>query len=195
LIQSLFFVAILGFAHNYFIAEFNTPHIIINERVEYRHPAQELVWRYNELDHYKINDNRERFCLAKNIFYEARGESVMGQIAVAQVTINRLIEGKWGKTICSVVYADGQFSWTENRSAKSAVPGRPPLRGDQWDIAMNVADLVIKGLRMPMLDEAMWYHNIFVTPQWGMVAGDNMVGRVGQHIFYRNVLLIKPNVM
>lgn len=188
LIQSLFFIAILGFTHTYFLSEYTFPHIVINERVEYRHPAQELVWRTDELDNYRIND-KDKICLAKNIFYEARGESIVGQIAVAQVTINRLIDGRWGRNICSVVYANGQFSWTENKQARSTIPGRLPLKGDQWDIALNIADLVLKGLRMPMLDQALWYHNIFVTPQWGTVAGDNMVGRVGQHIFYKQIFI------
>ena len=57
-----------------------------------------------------LNTSYELECLAKNIYHEARGESKEGQLAVAYATINRL--GKYGRTICQVVYKKHAFSWT-----------------------------------------------------------------------------------
>ena len=65
---------------------------------------------------YKINHTKKDLeCLAKNIYFEARGESHKGKIAVAQVTLNRVIHSsEFNKTICGVVYQKDQFSWTSN---------------------------------------------------------------------------------
>ena len=57
--------------------------------------------------------NAELLCLAKNIYYEARGEPMHGKIAVAQVTLNRVTHRtEFQSSICGVVYAKHQFSWT-----------------------------------------------------------------------------------
>ena len=57
-------------------------------------------------------DKEQHKCLAMNIYHEARSESMQGQIAVAQVTLNRVEHDKWPSTICEVVYEPKQFSWT-----------------------------------------------------------------------------------
>ena len=57
-------------------------------------------------------DPKQHECLAMNIYHESRGERLEGQIAVAQVTINRMEHTKWPSTICEVVYQPKQFSWT-----------------------------------------------------------------------------------
>lgn len=59
-------------------------------------------------------DERELDFLAENVYHEARGESLRGQLAVAQVTLARLISGKFGKTLPSVIFAQNQFSWTKD---------------------------------------------------------------------------------
>ena len=58
--------------------------------------------------------------LAKNIFHEARGESPEGQLAVAQVTLARLVSKRWGPSMHSVVYAKSQFSWTKDEPKKTS---------------------------------------------------------------------------
>ena len=57
-------------------------------------------------------DSKQHECLAMNIYHEARGERMEGQIAVAQVTLNRAAHEEWPSTICDVVYQPKQFSWT-----------------------------------------------------------------------------------
>ena len=53
-------------------------------------------------------------CLAKNIYFEARGEPVEGQFAIAYVTLNRVDDERWPDSICDVVYQRSQFSWTRH---------------------------------------------------------------------------------
>ena len=53
-------------------------------------------------------------CLAQNIYHEARGEPISGQLAVAFVTLNRMQDDRFPDSICSVVYQKGQFSWTKH---------------------------------------------------------------------------------
>ena len=62
-----------------------------------------------------INDraiSKETQCLIDNVFHEARGESLKGQIMVASVTLSRVDDPRWPNTICEVVYQHRQFSWT-----------------------------------------------------------------------------------
>jgi spore germination cell wall hydrolase CwlJ-like protein len=121
------------------------------------------------------NTERERVCLAKNIYYEARGEGEYGMYAVAQVTINRLKVGYWGNTVCKVVYAKSQFSWTlENNLKKPA--------GEMWDESLRIADNVLNGIQVRTLMTALFYHADYVKPNW---RDENAkIKKVGAHIFY-----------
>lgn len=60
-------------------------------------------------------DEKQIDCLAKNIYFEARGEPIKGQIAVAQVVLNRLDSDDYPSNICQIVYQPNQFSWTSKR--------------------------------------------------------------------------------
>ena len=51
-------------------------------------------------------------CLTLNVYHEARGEPFLGQVAVAEVTLNRVDDLRWPDTVCEVVYQPYQFSWT-----------------------------------------------------------------------------------
>lgn len=125
-------------------------------------------------------------CLAKNIYWEAAGESFEGKVAVAQVTLNRLESGRYGKTICQVVfqrtklYEDVicQFSWT--CTAKSRIPPKNQrLFKESEEIAKKV---YIENYRLPQLTKAMYFHNTTVRPGWNKVK----IAQIGQHVFYRD---------
>lgn len=125
-------------------------------------------------------------CLAKNIYWEAAGESFEGKVAVAQVTLNRLESGRYGETICQVVFQRTtvyknvicQFSWT--CTAKSRIPPRNPrLFKDSQEIAKKV---YIENYRLPHLTKAMYFHNTTVRPGWNKTK----ITQIGQHIFYRD---------
>jgi spore germination cell wall hydrolase CwlJ-like protein len=117
-------------------------------------------------------------CLARNIFYEAGTEDTFGKYAVAQVTINRAKQGYWGKSICKVVYADDQFSWTANHDLTTA-----KLDGPNWAESLAVAQTVLgNGLRIKTLGHALFYHADYTNPPW---RDDNKrIGQIGHHIFY-----------
>lgn len=130
-------------------------------------------------------EQKEVNCLAKNVYYEAGLESYEGRVAVAQVTVNRVEDGKFPTSICGVVHQKTrvpsgrtvcQFSWVCN-------PNRTRIRydSDRWVDSLNAAkDVVLEGLRLDELDEALYFHNTHVRPNWGL----ERVARIGGHIFY-----------
>ena len=71
-------------------------------------------------------------CLAQNVYHEARGEPINGQLAVAFVTLNRTEDNRFPDSICDVVYQRGQFSWTKHK---------PRIREEEaWQLAKSIAD-------------------------------------------------------
>jgi spore germination cell wall hydrolase CwlJ-like protein len=119
--------------------------------------------------------NAEMLCLAKNIYYEARGEPMHGKIAVAQVTLNRVTHRtQFQSSICKVVYAKHQFSWTRERH-------KPPS-GTAWHEAQALAKAVIQGTAHLPDFRALYFHNLTVKPQWNRTR--ELVARIGNHIFY-----------
>jgi spore germination cell wall hydrolase CwlJ-like protein len=120
-------------------------------------------------------------CLAKNIYHEAGVESQLGKFAVAQVTLNRLREGRYGKNICKVVYAKAQFSWTLYKKKREETP-----KGQLWAESRQVALAVLeRGMRVPSLKDATLYHADYIrTPSWAKSVAK--IEQIGQHIFYKN---------
>jgi spore germination cell wall hydrolase CwlJ-like protein len=64
-------------------------------------------------------------CLSRNIYHEARGEGHVGMTAIAMVTLNRVKDPRWPKTVCKVVYQPYQFSWTHQKVKVKDKNGRP----------------------------------------------------------------------
>jgi len=126
----------------------------------------------------------EQQCLATGIYFEARGESVKGQAAVAQVILNRVRNPAYPKTICGVVYQNEdwrnacQFSFAcDNVKERVNSP-------EHWRIARQVAMAVTAGkIWLPEVGSATHYHAVYVRPKWA--AEMVKVGRIGMHIFYR----------
>ena len=120
--------------------------------------------------------SKDEACLAKNVFYEAGIEGADGKYAVAQVTINRLKDGRWGNSICKVVYAKHQFSWTSLKK-------RAKLTGDAWLESQWVARQVLhEGYRVRQLTDVLWYHNQSVKPIWTSAVAK--LDQIGRHTFY-----------
>lgn len=115
-------------------------------------------------------------CLTKNIYYEARGENTAGKYAVAHVTINRVKTGYWGNSICKVVYAKKQFSWTLAKKLP-----RPDSR--VWAESEQVARKVLAGHRVRGLSKSLFYHATYIKdPKWA--DSRHEAGQIGNHIFY-----------
>ena len=135
--------------------------------VMYRTPIKLLV------------SQKDMHCLAKNIFHEAGVEDRAGKIAVAQVTLNRLQTKRWGNTICDVVYAKAQFSWTLEKKKRWSQP-----KGKLWDESVEVANEFASGKRVRGIEKSKFYHTDYIKePKWAKTM--TPVKQIGQHIFYR----------
>lgn len=128
-------------------------------------------------------DRRQHDCLSQAIYYEARGESQRGQIAVAEVIMNRVRSGYYPNSICGVVYQGShrstgcQFTFTCDGSLNQ----RP--RGRAWDRAQRVATAVMSGYTRPITQGATHYHTHAVNPVWN--SGLVETTTVESHVFYR----------
>lgn len=120
----------------------------------------------------------EQECLAAAVYFEARGESLEGQLAVAEVVMNRAASGRYPASLCGVVRQPSQFSFVR--------AGRMPRadRGsDAWRRAVAVARIAQAGSARMLPDTVLWYHANYVSPAWGRRLA--MASRIGSHIFYR----------
>lgn len=127
----------------------------------------------------------ERRCLAAGIYFEARGESLEGQIGVASVILNRVGAKNYPDTICGVVYQGAsrktgcQFSFTCD-----ARLNKVPNERRAWARARRTAEYVTMGrLNRTELAPAMFYHADYVQPYWA--ASMVEVAKIGRHIFYK----------
>lgn len=126
-------------------------------------------------EHVKYTKN-DLDCLTKNIYYEARGEDYRGKYAVAHVTLNRVKTGYWGNTVCKVVYAKKQFSWTLAKKL-------PRPEGKVWAESEDIARKVLAGHRVRGLTKSLYYHATYIKdPNWA--DSNHEVGQIGNHVFY-----------
>lgn len=127
----------------------------------------------NEKINYTKNDVE---CLTRNIYYEAGVEDHRGKFAVAQVTVNRLKTGYWGNTLCKVVYAKKQFSWTMAKKL-------PRPNSQLWAESEAIARSVLAGHRVRGLTRSLYYHAVYIKdPKW--VDPAHEAGQIGNHVFY-----------
>ncbi|WP_265570127.1 cell wall hydrolase [Sphingomicrobium nitratireducens] len=121
--------------------------------------------------------DREANCLATAVYFEARGESLEGQLAVADVVLNRAESGQYPSDWCSVVKQKAQFSFVKN--------GRFPkvTEYEAWEDAKAIARIAIDGASEIVRGDVLWYHADYVAPTWRRNL--NQVTKVGVHIFYR----------
>jgi spore germination cell wall hydrolase CwlJ-like protein len=130
-----------------------------------------------------IND-KDRYCLQQNIYFEARNQSEMGMIAVAWVTMNRTDSKRYPNNICSVVWQKKQFSWTHD--GLSDKPGKNIIEQRAWKRAGYVTSLVLHDWaygKEGAVKEATHYHADYVNPYWA--SSFQKVAHVDNHIFYR----------
>jgi spore germination cell wall hydrolase CwlJ-like protein len=123
-------------------------------------------------------------CLAEAIYFEARGEAVRGQIAVAQVVLNRAFSGFYPTTVCGVVYQNKhrhlacQFTFACDNVADVV---REP---DMWDRAKRIAKAMLDGqIWLPEVGKSTHYHAYWVHPSW--VSEMKKMYKFGVHTFYR----------
>jgi spore germination cell wall hydrolase CwlJ-like protein len=132
----------------------------------------------------KVRIDQSLECLALNVYFEARGEPYEGQVAVAQVVMNRAADARFPSGVCAVIRQGGkqridcQFSWWCDR-----LSDRPTHKAD-WAAAQDIASDVYWGFADDPTDGALWYHAARVRAYW---RGQYTRGpRIGRHIFYHD---------
>jgi spore germination cell wall hydrolase CwlJ-like protein len=122
-------------------------------------------------------------CLALNIYFEARGEPLIGQRAVGHVVVNRVADSQFPSSICQVVRQGGevarhrcQFSWwCDGRSDN-------PVDLAAWRKSRNVAWEILSGGAKDPTHGALWYHAAYLQPQWQIELVKHR--QIGRHVFY-----------
>ncbi|QDG79034.1 cell wall hydrolase [Labrenzia sp. PHM005] len=131
-----------------------------------------------------VGTRKEQKCLAEAIYFEARGEEEEGQVAVAQVVLNRVKNPSYPNSICGVVYQNKhkrnrcQFSFAcDGIRDRIASPGA-------WKTAQRLSKEVLDGKRyLKMVDASTHYHADYVNPRWAKSMAKR--GKIGLHIFYK----------
>jgi len=122
--------------------------------------------------------SEEANCIATAVYFEARGEALEGQLAVARVIMNRAASGQYPSSWCSVVKQPAQFSFVRH--------GQFPTintASAAWAKAQGVTRLAVSNVIPSLSNDVLWYHADYVNPSWGHRL--SMAQKIGAHIFYR----------
>ena len=129
------------------------------------------------------NERKQVECLAQNIYYEAGYEPRLGWMAVASVTMNRVLSGNYANSVCGVVHQNNgrtyQFSWVGMKNKLSKI------NEEVYNDILKVATVVYLGydpLKNDVTKGSTFYHADYVNPGWKL----ERVKKIGRHIFYRN---------
>lgn len=149
--------------------------------------ATEAAWLYKNgwplyalVDKYSVGEalNEQASCLATAVYFEARGESVEGQLAVARVVMNRAASGKYPPDWCSVVKQPWQFSFVRNGQFPAI-----DTNSTAWARAQGIARMAMANIVPSIGQDVLWYHATYVAPSWGHRL--SMVQKIGLHLFYK----------
>ncbi|MEJ7926997.1 cell wall hydrolase [Sphingobium sp. AN641] len=115
-------------------------------------------------------------CLAGAVYFESKGESLEGQLAVARVVINRARSGRFASSLCGVVLQRGQFSFVRGNAI-------PSVRADSraWREAVAIAQIASQDRWDSQAEGALFFHARRVSPGWGK----KQLASIDNHIFYR----------
>lgn len=133
----------------------------------------ELVSAYSGTD---VPD-AEQECLAAAVYFEARGEPIEGQLAVAEVVMNRVASKKYPDTICEVVTQYKQFSFIVDGQFPEA-----DRLSKSWKKAVAISEIALGDLDAKLSKDVLWYHADYVAPVWGKRL--DRQDKIGLHIFY-----------
>jgi spore germination cell wall hydrolase CwlJ-like protein len=128
--------------------------------------------------------DNELECLALTVYFEARGESPDGQMAVAKVVMNRVADERFPGSVCEVVKQGGRtdrnchFSWWCDRRSDR------PTNKREWEEARDVARIAYWGGGEDPTGGALWYHATNVKPIWRLTLQRGPT--IGGHVFYRD---------
>ena len=138
-------------------------------------PADSLSELVERLDVAQATDE-DIHCLATTVYYEARSESLAGQLAVANVVLERSKSGRFPRDLCGVVKQAGQFSFVKGGRLPTA-----PNNAGQWNTAKAIAHIAMEGSWANPVQGALFFHSSRVSPGWR----HERLTRIGGHVFYR----------
>ncbi len=120
--------------------------------------------------------SRELECLASAIYFEAKSETLEGQLAVGRVIVNRARSGRFPTSYCGVVFQRAQFSFVRGNAMPVIKRGSAG-----WKRAAAVAQIAHEGSWTSAAEGALYFHAARVSPGWNLTR----IARVDSHIFYR----------
>jgi spore germination cell wall hydrolase CwlJ-like protein len=122
--------------------------------------------------------DEQAFCLAQNVYFEARGESKVGQYAVADVVLNRVLSDAYPTNICDVVKQKHQFSWFWDDKSDN-----PVWHSRAWYESYKVASTILHDQKfLGITNGATHYHANYVNPSWPRL---HKISTFDKHIFYK----------
>jgi spore germination cell wall hydrolase CwlJ-like protein len=118
----------------------------------------------------------ETRCLAGAVYFESKGESLPGQLAVARVVLARTKSGRFAPTICGVVFQKSQFSFVRGGRMPAIDTG-----GAHWRNAVAISKIALNNSWKSPVEGALFFHARYVSPGWKL----KRLGAIDNHIFYR----------
>lgn len=118
----------------------------------------------------------EMQCLAGTVYFESKGESLQGQLAVARVVLARVESSRFPDTICGVVYQRSQFSFVRGGKMPRIKTGR-----QTWRNAVAIAKIAVNDGWESSVEGALFFHARYVSPGWRL----KRLATIDNHIFYR----------
>jgi len=130
-------------------------------------------------------------CLALNVYHEAKNQSLSGQIAVAEVVMNRVDDSRYPNNVCDVVKQGLTYKWNPGFPIRNKCQfswycdGKSDVakQKDAWEEALSVSKGVYHGYLNAYLEGATHYHAYYVNPSWAETK--TYITRIDDHIFYR----------
>ena len=130
-------------------------------------------------------------CLALNVYHEAKNQSLSGQIAVAEVVMNRVDDPRYPNNVCDVVKQGLTYKWNPGFPIRNKCQFSWYCDGksdaakqvDAWEESLSVAKGVYHGYLNAYLEGATHYHAYYVNPSWAETK--TYITRIDDHIFYR----------
>ena len=197
LVYTAMFFILASYATLNLVQAFDTSDIIETEAVEETDPLKQIFDTIDEIDYNSIVESTmpDAHCLATNIYFEARGESEAGQIAVAFVTLNRVRSSNFPNDICDVVYQAKHSEWWKEHKNK-LVPIRHRCQFSWYcdgksdkvhneDEYLRLLELAFEVLMDNHTDNtggAVYYHADYVEPYWAIAY--NKTTSIDDHVFY-----------
>lgn len=120
--------------------------------------------------------NAEERCLAGAVYFESKGESLAGQLAVARVVMARANSGRFPTTLCGVVFQKSQFSFVRGGDMPPIATG-----STHWRNAVAISKIALNGSWKSPVEGALFFHARHVSPGWRLTR----LGSIDNHIFYR----------